>query len=213
MRIAIVGSGLMGGKLGTLWVRCGHEVTFSYARSSGKLARLARAAGRRAHAGSVREAVRAAEVVLLAIHWSRLTDVLAQCGPLAGKVVLSCSLPMNKADTALVSKRGSSGAEALAQRLPRARVVSAFNTVPSEVLFDVFARRAAVRRPQLLYCGDHAPSKRRTARLIRELGFEPLDVGPLRMARYTEPFALLVARLAYEVGRSPRLAYRFERLG
>jgi hypothetical protein len=49
--------------------------------------------------------------------------------------------------------------------------------------------------------------------LIRDVGFEPLDGGPLRMARYTEPFTLLVAQLAYEGDRGPELAYRFEWLG
>jgi predicted dinucleotide-binding enzyme len=47
-------------------------------------------------------------------------------------------------------------------------------------------------------------------RRIRDVGFEPLDAGPLRLARYLEPMTLLVARLAYEIGRGPRMAYRFE---
>ncbi|HKD11943.1 MAG TPA: transmembrane reductase oxidoreductase, partial [Thermoanaerobaculia bacterium] len=62
-----------------------------------------------------------------------------------------------------------------------------------------------------VYCSDDSASKRIAARLIREAGFEPVDAGPLRIARYTEPFALLVARLAYEGGGGPELAYRFER--
>lgn len=51
------------------------------------------------------------------------------------------------------------------------------------------------------------------AELIRDVGFDPVDAGPLRMARYTEPFALLVAQLAYKGEGGPELAYRFERLG
>ena len=102
MRIGIVGSGLMGGKLGTLFARAGHEVVFSYARTSEKLATLAREAGGKARAGTVREAVTAADAVLLAVHWSRLDDVLAQSGDLSGRLVVSCSLPMNEDDTALV---------------------------------------------------------------------------------------------------------------
>ncbi|HEU5260224.1 MAG TPA: hypothetical protein VFU41_02245 [Gemmatimonadales bacterium] len=72
---------------------------------------------------------------------------------------------MNADDTDLVIAHTSSGAEALAKRVPKARVVSAFNA------------------------------------------------GPLRIARYTEPFALLVAQLAYEDDEGPELAYRFERFG
>ena len=67
MKIGILGSGLMGAKLGTLWARCGHEVTFAYARSPAKLERLARDAG--AASGSVADAVRDADAVLLAVHW------------------------------------------------------------------------------------------------------------------------------------------------
>ena len=49
-------------------------------------------------------------------------------------------------------------------------------------------------RPALVYCGDDVPSKEIATRLIRDVGFAPLDVGPLRIARYTEPFALLIAQ-------------------
>lgn len=211
MRIGILGSGLMGGKLGTLFARAEHEVVFSYARSRERLATLAREAGSKARAGTAGEAVRDADAVLLAVHWSRLEDVLAQSGDLAGKLLISCSLPMNADDTALVVAHTSSGAEALAARVPKARVVSAFNTVPSEVLFGVFAARNRALRPSLVFCGDDANAKATTAQLIRELGFDPMDAGPLQTARYTEPFALLVARLAYEGGGGPELAYRFER--
>jgi len=51
------------------------------------------------------------------------------------------------------------------------------------------------------------------AGLIRDVGFDPVDAGPLRIARYTEPFTMLIAQLAYEGKEGPELAYRFERLG
>jgi 8-hydroxy-5-deazaflavin:NADPH oxidoreductase len=213
VRIGILGSGLMGSKLGALFARAGHDVTFSYARSVAKLESLARAAGSRARAASVREAAQGAEALLLAVHWSRVDEVLRESGELSGQLLVSCSLPMNEDNTELVIAHTSSGAEALAQRLPRARVVSAFNTVPSEALTGVFAARHSARRPSLVYCGDEAQAKQSTAQLIREVGFEPLDAGPLRIARYTEPFALLVAQLAYEGSGGPEVAYRFEQFG
>jgi predicted dinucleotide-binding enzyme len=61
-----------------------------------------------------------------------------------------------------------------------------------------------------VYCGDDADAKELVAGLIRNVGFEPVDAGPLRVARYTEPFALLIAQLAYEGEGGPELAYRFE---
>ena len=213
MRIGILGSGLMGGKLGTIFARAGHEVVFSYARSEEKLKKLARHAKGKAQAGTPGEAAREADAVLLAVHWSRMDDVLNQAGDLSGKVVVTCSLPMNDDDTELVVAHTSSGAEELAKRIPKARVVAAFGTVPSEVLFGVYEARRKAKRPSLVYCGDDRRGKEVAAGLIRDVGFDPVDAGPLRIARHTEPFTMLVAQLAYEGKGGPELAYRFERFG
>src|SRR5579872_3627662 len=99
MRVGILGSGLIGAKLGTIFARAGHEVVFSYARSEQKLKSLAKEAGGQARAGTPREAAQDAEAVLLAVHWSRFDDVLKQAGDLAGSVIVSCSLPMNAENT------------------------------------------------------------------------------------------------------------------
>jgi predicted dinucleotide-binding enzyme len=214
VRIGILGSGLMGGKLGTIFARAGHQVVFSYSHSDAKLKRLARDAGRRARAGTPAEAAQDADALLLAVHWSRVNDVLKKAGNLSGKVIVSCSMPMNAGDTRLVIAHTSSGAEALAKKVHKADIVSAFSTVPSEVLFDVFrAKRRRRRRPSLLYCGNDRDAKRVAARLIRDVGFEPVDAGPLRVARYLEPFTLAIAQLAYEGDDGPEVAYRIERYG
>src|SRR5437899_9296300 len=147
MRIGILGSGLMGAKLGTLFARAGHEVVFSYTRSEQKLKKLARDAEGKARAGTPREAAQEADALLLAVHWSRIEDVLNQTGDLSSRVIVTCSLPMNEDNTELVVAHTSSGAEELASRLPNARVVSAFNTVPSEVLFGVYETKSKGRRP------------------------------------------------------------------
>jgi predicted dinucleotide-binding enzyme len=221
MRVGILGSGLMGAKLGTIFAQAGHEVVFSYARSDAKLKKLALDAGKNAHAGTPADAAKNADALLLAVHWSRINDVLKQAGDLTGKVIVSCSLPMNADDTRLLIGTTSSGAEKLARKIPHAHVVSAFNTVPSEVLFEVFQaknkakrnNRRKAKRPSLIYCGDNRRAKDIAAELIRDVGFDPIDAGPLRIARYTEPFALLVTQLAYEGEGGPELTYRFERFG
>ena len=79
-------------------------------------------------------------------------------------------------------------------------------------IFGVYAARRKASRPSLIYCGDDKDGKQIAAGLIRDVGFDPVDAGPLRIARYTEPFALLVAQLAYEGSGGPELAYRLERL-
>jgi predicted dinucleotide-binding enzyme len=177
------------------------------------LKRLAREAQGTAWAGTPSDAARDADALLLAVHWSRLDDVLKQAGDVSGKVIVTCSLPMNADDSGLVIAHTSSGAEALAKKVRRAHVVSAFGTVPSEVLFGVYEARRKAKRPSLLYCGDQQGAKDLAATLIRDVGFDPLDAGPLRIARYLEPFTLLVGQLAYEGEGGPELAYRFERLG
>jgi 8-hydroxy-5-deazaflavin:NADPH oxidoreductase len=211
MRIGILGSGLMGSKLGTILARAGHEVTFSYSRSRKKLQRLAEEAGEKARPGTPAEAASDADAVLLAVHWTRVDDVLAQAGTLAGRTVLSCTLPMSKDDSRLVIGHSKSGAETLAAKVPRAHVVSAFSTVPSEVLFSVFERRRRKTRPDVVYCGNHPGAKKKAAALIRDVGFNPVDVGALSTARYVEPYSLLVAQVAYEGRGGPEVAYRFER--
>ena len=212
MRVGILGSGLMGAKLGTIFARAGHEVVFSYARSNDKLKKLAREAQSNARAGTPAEAAKDADAILLAVHWSRVDDVLKQAGDLSGKVVLTCSLPMDAGNTKLVVGTTTSGAEELAKKVPRAHVVCAFNNVPSEVLFGVFEGKRKKDRPGLVYCGDHDGAKTTAAKLIHDVGFDPVDCGPLRIARYTEPFALLMAQLAYEGEGGPELAYWFDHL-
>ena len=130
---------------------------------------------------------------------------------MSGKVILTCCLPMDAANTKLIVGTTTSGAEELAKKVPRAHVVCAFNTVPSEVLFGVFEARDKTPRPTLVYCGDDEGAKDVAAKLIQDAGFDPVNAGALRIARYTEPFALLVGELAYGGEGGPELAYRFER--
>jgi predicted dinucleotide-binding enzyme len=82
---------------------------------------------------------------------------------------------------------------------PGAAVVSALVSAPSEALFGVYEARDQSPRPSMVYCGgDDAGVKSAAARLVGDLGFEPVDAGPLRVARYIEPFTMLVGKLAYE---------------
>jgi 8-hydroxy-5-deazaflavin:NADPH oxidoreductase len=94
----------------------------------------------------------------------------------------------------------------------KAHVVSGFSTAPSEVPFSVFEKRKRKTRPDLVCCGDHNGAKRTAAKLIRDVGFNPVDLGELTAARYIEPFSLLLAEIAYKDSDGGELAYRFEHL-
>ena len=126
MKICILGSGLMGGNIGTVFARLGHEVLFSYSRSEQKLRDLAEAAGPTARIGTPRDVAEQAEVVVLSVHWSRLDDVLAQSGDLSGKVVVSCTNPLDKANRELVVAHTDSGAETIARKILDAGLVAEF---------------------------------------------------------------------------------------
>jgi len=211
MRVGILGSGLMGGKLGTLFARAGHAVVFSYAHSREKLNRLARDAGGKARAGTPQEAAQGADALLLAVHWSHIDDVLTQAGDLAGQVIVSCSLPLNAANTELVLGHTTSGAEALAKKVPGVDVVSAFNNIPSEVLFDVFEARGQATPPSMVYCGDTPAGKTIAATLICDVGFDPVDAGPLSQAGLLEAAAWLWITMAVKYGQGREIAFKLLR--
>ena len=199
----------MGGTLGRLFVGAGHTVAFSYSRNPEKLERLARVAGPRASAASPADAVADADVVLLTVPWAQVPSALRSARDLRGKILVDVTNPLTRSDDALAIGHKRSGAEVVARRARGAKVVKAFNTVPVELL------RAGVNvlpePPAVCYCSDDAGAKRVVARLIRDLGFSPVDCGALASARYLEPLAMLVGELAYNQGKSPKVGVRFLR--
>jgi 8-hydroxy-5-deazaflavin:NADPH oxidoreductase len=209
MRIAILGSGTMGSALGRRLAEAGHAVTYSFSRDAKKLDRLARESGPRARAASPADAVRGADVVVLTVLWALIPRVLRSAGNLRGKVVIDCTNPLTPSDDALAVGHRTSGAEIVARRTPGALVIKAFNTIPAELLLA--GTGVLDERPQVCYCSDHASAKRLVARLIKQIGYEPLDCGRLMNARYLEPVAMLVGELAYNQGRRPEVGLRFLR--
>ena len=124
MRIAILGSGNMGGTLGRLFATAGHSVAFSFSRDRAKLERLARQSGPRTKAATPREAAASAEVVLLSVLWAQMPAVLKAAGTLRGKTVIDCTNPMTPADddsTSAASRwaRAITSCRAPARRAPR----------------------------------------------------------------------------------------------
>jgi predicted dinucleotide-binding enzyme len=205
MKIGIIGAGRMGRALGRRWARAGHEVTLSFSHDAHKLAAIAREIGHGAKSSAPAVAAEDAEAVLFAVQWSTVDEALQQSGSLAGKTVLTCSIPMSADDSKLVIGHTSSGAEELSRRTG-ASVVAMFNTITSELLSDD-AEMARVR-PDVVYCGDSEGAKSTAAHLARDAGLNPIDAGGLRIARYLEPFGVLIAQLAYEQDLGETLCYR-----
>ncbi len=203
MKIGIIGSGNMGSGLGKIWAAKGHDIIFSYSRSREKLNTLA-AALPNAKAGTPAEAAQA-DVILLAVRWSDVPDAIKQAGTLAGKIVIDCTNPLKPDLSGLELGYTSSAAEEISRMAPGSRVVKAFNTAFAQV-YEERSRLFGSRRASMLYCGDDAEAKSVAAKLITDVGFDPLDCGPLTAARLLEPVAMLVITLGYGMKMGTNIA-------
>jgi len=203
MKIGIIGSGNMGSGIGKIWATKGHEVIFSYSRSPEKLAGLA-ASVPNAKAGTPAEAAQA-EVVLLAVRWPDVPDALKQAGPLNNKIVIDCTNPLKPDLSGLVIGHTTSGAEEISRMAPGAKIVKAFNTAFAQV-YEERSRLFGSRRASMLYCGNDAEAKSVVAKLISDVGFDPVDCGPLASARLLEPAAMLLITLGYGMKMGTNMA-------
>jgi predicted dinucleotide-binding enzyme len=181
-KIGIIGAGRIGGTLGELWVRAGHEVLLS-SRHPERLQGLADRLGPLARAGTPREAAAFGEVILIAVPYGALPQVGRDyAAEMRGKVVLDCANPFPHRDgpVAEEARRKGTGV-ASAEHLPGVRLVRAFNTIPFGVLQGQ-AHRAG-ERVAVPLAGDDPGALEIAARLVQDAGFEPVLVGPLARAR------------------------------
>lgn len=199
-KIGIIGAGNVGGTLGRVWAARGHDVMFGVRDPA-----TAEVAGR---AGTLAEAFAFGEVLALATPWSVVKDVLAQAGPLEGKILFDCTNPLLPGLAGLEYGTTASGAEMVAEWAPGARVVKVFNTAGFNVMADA---RFEGGPAAMFYCGDDAGAKAAAHQLAEEAGFEALDAGPLDQARLLEPFALLWITLAMKYGYGREIAFRLLR--
>lgn len=209
MHIGIIGSGNVGGALGTRWAQAGHQVVFgSRNPGSDEMRRLVAGAGASARAASSQEAVAAAEVVLLSTPWPATQAVVQGLGDLSGKILIDATNPLKPDLSGLVIGAATSAGEQVAGWARGAKVVKAFNTVG----YNIMANSAfGADRPVMFYCGDDAAAKQTVKPLVEQLGFEAVDAGPLRQARLLEPFALLWISLAYMAGQGREIAFKLLR--
>ena len=172
MRIGIVGAGRIGGNAAGLFAEAGHEVVVSFARDRARLEELAAQIGGRA--GSPREAAEFGEVVMLSVPWLLIDDVLADVGPLDGRIVIDTTNQFGR--DGWEDLGGRTAAQINAARMPGARYTKAFNTMTS-----AFQQQAAGRtgpdRVVMFLCGDDEAAKRVVAGLIDDAGFTPFDIG------------------------------------
>jgi NADPH-dependent F420 reductase len=186
MQIAIVGSGNVGKALASSFTRAGHSVTLT--ASNPDNARAAAAQTGAQAADSNQQAIGAAEVVVLAVQYPAVDAVLAEAGDaLDGKVLIDTTNRVDPADPGSVLD-GTSAAEQIQARVPGAKVVKAFNTALAARQADPVVEGVALDG---YLAGDDDQAKQTVAELVGSIGFRPVDVGPLVMARALEALALL----------------------
>jgi len=190
MKVAIIGSGNVGKALAGSATKAGHSVTIA-SRDPEKAQEAAKATNARA-TPSTKEAVKDAELVVLAVPADKVDEVVgALSNDLDGKVIVDVTNRVDMQDPGRVLD-GTSTAERIQKRLPKAHVVKAFNYA--------FASRQAdpkVNGTRLdgFVAGDNEEAKRKTLDFVKSVGFRPVDAGPLAMARALESMALLIIML------------------
>jgi predicted dinucleotide-binding enzyme len=175
MNISIIGAGVIGTAIARLLVNAGVPVSIANSRGPQTLASLTAELGPLAKAVNVREAGQA-EIVFLAVNWSKIADAVQKVGPWDGRIVIDATNPIEAPLFKAFDLGGKPSSQVVAQMLPGAHLVKAFNHLTPALLAHPSAEGG---KRVLFYSGEHGPSKQRVAGLIDELGFHGIDLGSL----------------------------------
>ena len=182
LRIGIIGSGHIGGTIGSLWIKAGHSVRFS-SRHPESLKDMVAGLGSLASAGTVTEAITFGNVVFVAVPYGALPQIgTDNAAALKGKIVLDAGNAVTARDGAVADEVERDGVGVVSQKyLPGTRLVRAFNTLG----YTIFAQQANRPDPKLAVpiAGDDAEALQVATALVRDAGFDPVVVGKLADAR------------------------------
>ena len=179
MKIAVIGSGNVGTSLGDGFSAKGHTVVYGSREPS-------KESGTKRKFDSVAASIAQSEVVVLAIPWDAVQSV-TESNDLSGKTVIDCTNPIGP-NFELVLGCNNSAGEMVAKLARGAHVVKAFNTTG---FHNMQSPSFGSTRLTMMYAGDDEAAKTVARQLISDIGFDPVDAGPMKMARYLEPLAML----------------------
>lgn len=205
MQIAILGTGNVGSALARALARAGHHITLG-TRDPAHPDALTLATNTGARLATPHDAAQSADVILLALPWPALPTTLPTLGDLTGKTIIDCTNPLTPTPHGLDLATGhsDSGAEQVQRLLPGAHVVKTLNQIGAEMMEKA---HTLPHRPVQFLAGDDAPARATAATLLHDLGFDPLDAGPLHRARLLEPFAMLWINQALLRGKGRHWAF------
>ena len=186
LKIGVIGSGRVGSAIGGAWVKAGHEVMFSSLDLEHDKALAARLGGK-ASAGTSREAAAFGEVLLVSVPYGALPQLGRDlAGSIKGKVVIDTCNPFPQRDGEVATWAREKGAGlASAELLPGARIVRAFNAIGFSRMAE--ANQSKGERIGMPMASDDAAAVAVASRLVREVGYEPVLIGPLAMGKYLMP--------------------------
>jgi len=205
MKIGILGGGNVGGALGVAFAKAGHEIVFGVRDPAAPdMQTTLGQCGGHAKAGTASDAAAFGDVIVNALPWPATKTVLSTLN-LAGKILLDATNPLLPDLSALEVGTTNSGGELVAQWAAGARVVKIFNSTGSNNMANPTYRGEPMT---MFYCGDDGDAKRVAAGLAAEIGFNPMDTGPLSNSRLLEPLALLWVWQAYQGGLGREFAHQ-----
>jgi len=207
--IAIIGTGDLGDSFGVRLAELGYTVVYgSRTPDSERVKKLVVSTGNGASAASQQEAAQQGDIVFLPIPWPAMETAAKVLGDLDGKIVVDPSVPWTQGDDGYPeSQLETSSAELIQQWNPKAKVVKALATMSSGIIDDPDMAGGFVTIP---IASDHRDAKERVARLVAELGLDPVDFGPLRMARLIEAMDMIYM-IPLLQGRSAEWEFFFRR--
>jgi predicted dinucleotide-binding enzyme len=202
MRIAIIGAGNVGSALGRVWLDGGEDVIFGVPDPADPKYRSL--PQDRLHRPP--DAAQNAEIIVLAIPWQATEAAVRGLGELAGKILIDCTNPLRMGPDGLELALGhnTSGGEHVAAWARGAAVFKTLNQTGAE---NMASARLYPLRPVMFVAGDDDTRKRVVLSLVEKLGFEPVDAGPLRIARLLEPYGMLWIDQALNRGRGRSFAF------
>jgi 8-hydroxy-5-deazaflavin:NADPH oxidoreductase len=206
MKIAIIGAGDVGGTLGRLWAKKGHQIMFGVRNlQSHNVLNLIRSIDSGVKVGTIGEAASFADVIVLAIPWKAVEETIKSAGDLSGKILIDPTNPIKADLTGLIIESSTSAAEEIAKWAKDSKVVKAFNSIGAKTLDNL---QFDLVRADAFICGDDFKSKTVVKKLATEIGFDTVDAGPLINARVLEYLALLWIHLAYSQQMGPNIAFK-----
>jgi predicted dinucleotide-binding enzyme len=206
MRIAIIGAGNVGTAVGKAWAAAGHAVVYGVRNPADPK----HAALGKANVTTPPEAAAGAEIVVLSTPWNATIETARSLGNLAGKIVLDCTNPLAMGADGLNLAFGhtTSAGEQVAEAIPGAAVFKTLNQTGSD---NMAAAKSFPTAPAMFVAGDDAAKKPVVMGLLRDLGFEGLDAGPLRNSRLLEAYAMLWIDQAMKRGGGRNFAFAIAR--